>query len=318
MDLTAKLLDSDDLPVFNTDDPADRRKLQRMSPTRDRLEVKLRRRDSLTQGYNSTAWLLKTGCPSYEQADWTFPLVPKADWEQAIRYAHEHQSMPAYHAYQWRPKGQKYNQNGLGYCWTWGGTGSVMSTRAKEDKELIFLAPVSMGYLVGWRNEGNFLGSFLKGARDDGICPAKTQNLQGMNNHTNRASEWPMQGERQRFRLGDSIELSPDNMQQHCVSAILNGHTIYVAYMWWGHAVELVGYRYQSGELQTLISNSHNEEDLIVLTGSRAVPYEAHAIISTLLTETDETFDGAIMEARADALYRSWDVTAEPHLLTTS
>jgi hypothetical protein len=162
-----------------------------------------------------------------------------------------------------------------------------------------------MGYLVGWRNEGNYLGSFLKGARDDGICPAETQSIGGMNDHRNRSSIWPMGGDRELYLLGDSIELNPDNMQQMCVSACCNGYTIYVAYMWWGHAVELVAYRYRGGELQTIISNSHNETDYYVLTGSKAVPYEAHAILTTVLTEP------STLEVRQLPDYLNWNPQLE-------
>ena len=77
-------------------------------------------------------------------------LIPPNEIEEAIRHSHEQQTMPVYHAQDtWRPEGFQWNQDGLGYCWTWGGTAAIMTLRAVYGLATVKLAPVSMGYLVG-------------------------------------------------------------------------------------------------------------------------------------------------------------------------
>ncbi len=97
-------------------------------------------------------------------------LIQPADYAEAIKYAHDNMMMPMYHQHAtWAPEGFVSNQGRIGYCWTWSGSATFMDLRAFEDKDTVMVAPVSMGYLVGWNNRGNYLESFIKGLREDGI-----------------------------------------------------------------------------------------------------------------------------------------------------
>jgi hypothetical protein len=210
-------------------------------------------------------------------------LLQPDQYEDAIKEAHELQTMPIYAMYNsWRPKGTKYNQDGLGYCWTWSGTGCVMTTRAAEDKDLVLLAPVSMGYLVGWANRGNYLESFIKGAREQGICPAEDGNINSLNRDS---AYWNRVGQRDRNRLDKVWDTRASAMTQHCISGLCYGRSGYCAWNELSHAMELVGIRMVNGKLQWDISNSHDESDVITMTGSRAVPDECYFFISTRMAE---------------------------------
>lgn len=210
-------------------------------------------------------------------------LLQPDQYVDAVKDAHDKQTLPLYHMYaSWRPQGFRYNQDGIGYCWTWSGTGCMMTTRALEDKDTVLLAPVSMGYLVGWANRGNYLGSYIQGARDQGVCPATDK---GVNDLTRSVAYWTNVGQREKYRLDQVWDTSPGAMTQHCLSILCYGRSLYIAYNWWGHAVECVGVKYDGSTLQWLISNSHNEDDVIILTGSRAIPSEAYGFISTKLAE---------------------------------
>ena len=273
------ILSSDGYKSYNVDDEGDCDLLIAQSPTGSYNEVWERDREKY--GYCSPELLNDYGIPGFDMIDRNkrFALIDPSEYKQRIEYAHAQQVMPMYHTYKWRPKGFKYNQNSLGYCWTWSGTGAVMTCRALEDKEMIHLSPVSMGYLVGWANRGNYLSSFVKGAREDGICPGD------LNSQDRKSSSWPMEGDRKRFRLDEVWDLNDGNMIQQCVTTLCSGRSIYIAYNWWGHALELVGLRYNGSTLEWIISNSHNEDDFIILTGSRATPSEGIAIVSTKSTE---------------------------------
>lgn len=253
--------------VYDTDNGSDYADLLDMNPVMFRQALPRR------ELYGSTAALEAGLSPIEEVPD---VLLQPDQYDEAIRLSHEQQSQPIYHMYDsWRPKGTRYNQGSLGYCWTWSGTGCVMSCRAMEDKDLVILAPVSMGYLVGWANRGNYLMSFITGAREQGICPGD------LNDSRRSATVWNAVGRRNEFQLDKVWDCRKSVMTQHCISGLCYGRSGYIAYNWWGHALELVGIRMVGGVLQWDISNSHNEPDVITLTGSRAVPDECYFFIST-------------------------------------
>lgn len=253
--------------TYDTDNPADVAKLLELHPPSN-YEVYPRR-----TRYGEPA-AIKLGL---EPVDAVPDVLLEPDqYEDAIAEAHQLQTLPIYHMYHtWRPKGTRYDQDGLGYCWTWSGTGCLQTCRAMEDKDHVELAPVSMGYLVGWANRGNYLESFIGGARQDGIYPGD------MNSHNRNRSQWPMDSTRKKYRLDKVWDTNRSDMVRHCHSILCYGRSLYIAYNWWSHALELVGIKY-NGTREWLISNSHNEDDVIVLTGSRAVPDEAYGFISTV------------------------------------
>lgn len=211
-------------------------------------------------------------------------LVDPADYKEVIQHCHDAKIFPMYHqAATWAPDGFSYDQNGIGYCWTWSGTACLMDCRALEDKETVLLAPVSMGYLVGWRNEGNYLEDFIGGARNHGIAPADC--VGGINsanrNPNSYCDDWETQAKQ--YRLAQVWDCSPSKMTQHCLSILAYGRPIFIAFDWWGHALELIGLRYDGNTLVWIIRNSHGETEPIELTGSRAIPDEAYGFISTIL-----------------------------------
>lgn len=215
-------------------------------------------------------------------------LVPKDSFKEVIQRCEAEKSFPLHHMYaSWCPKGTKYNQNGLSYCWTFSGTACLMTVRAAEAKPFISLAPVSMGYLVGWKNQGNYLESYIQGAREKGVCPGDFASLD------NRSGTWSsLDGERSKYRIRTVWDTNPRagdaTMVQHCLSILAYGRPLFGAWNWWSHAVMVVGMRWDESLLNNvafILRNSHNEDDVIELTGSRAVPDEAYGFIDTVLAE---------------------------------
>ena len=274
-------LSAEGYEVFDTDNLADCEALKRKSATYGYNEVFPRPRHKY--GYCSLELWQEFGIPGFEMIDEDKrpTLLEPSEYKDAIVYATEQQVMPSFYCYKWRPKGFRWNQDGLGYCWTWSGTGCTMTTRAIEGKPLQYLAPVSMGFLVGWANRGNYLSSFVKGAREQGIYPCTKDEV---NSLTRSASRWPMDDKRKLYLLDEVWDLNDGSMTQQCVTCLCAGRSIYIAYNWWGHALELVGLRYNGSTMEWIISNSHNEDDFIILTGSRAIPSEAIAFVSTRST----------------------------------
>lgn len=219
-------------------------------------------------------------------------LINPSDYKEAIQHCKDEQIFPMYHqANAWAPAGYRFSQDGLNYCWTWSGTAALMDMRAMEDKTHVDLAPVSMGYLVGWRNDGNYLESFIKGARERGVTPVEY--VGDSINSTNRNSRTYKTGweeARKNFRLdkvwdtnaraGDAL------MLQHCLTILNCAKPLFCAWNWWGHAVECCGILWDESKYLNVIwvlRNSHNEDDYYYLSGQRGVPDEAYGFISTKL-----------------------------------
>jgi hypothetical protein len=267
--------------VYDTDNPSDLVDLQRMKPAGpDAVEALPR-----TFEYASHQAFEHGLIPMESYPDM---IIPEDEWPDRLAEAHRVESLPIYHMQRtWCPKGTRWNQNGLGYCWTWGGTAALMCARAAEDKDTVQLAPVSAGYLVGWANRGNYLSSYVKGCRDNGIAPTSHVPDSAMHKPNPRLFADGWDTERRKYRLDKTWDCRPSAMTQHCVSGLLASRAGYIAYNWWGHALCLVSLRYEGGRLQWDIRNSHNETDVITLTGSRAVPDECIFFVSTKNEEAE-------------------------------
>lgn len=172
-----------------------------------------------------------------------------------------------------------------GNCWAWGLAASIMDVRAREGKPTKLLAPVSLGFTVNWANRGNYLESAIRGATERGICEAEY-----VPDPFSRAYKGYRQGWEQNallYRLAESWDVdnrSTSAMIQHSISVLSTGTPLYVAYNWWGHALECVGVEWDESVAYNIVwvlRNSHNEADLIRLTGSRGVPSEAYGIRAT-------------------------------------
>jgi len=214
-------------------------------------------------------------------------LIAPADYKEVIADCHAKQIFPMYHqAASWAPPGYRWTQDGLNYCWAWGLAAAMMDQKALEGKPTVQLAPESLGFTVNWRNAGNYLDSAVKGARQRGICERRFIRM-----HTiNPASfETGWEANALAHRLGDTWDTDNSSLAkriQYMVSIMATGTPLYNAFYWWGHATDgpvgLIWDESVPNNLRVLIRNSHNEDDLLELTGNRAIPDEMIGICSTL------------------------------------
>lgn len=215
------------------------------------------------------------------------------DLKEVLNRANEDRTMPMYHqSATWAPPGFKYNQDGLSWCWTWSGTAALMDCRAAEDKDTVPLAPASMGWLVDWKNRGNYLESYIRGAKETGVASAEFVDGDINSHKTNPRSFKPgWEEDRKKYRLRDVWDTDSRSGERtmilHCATILaLTARPLYIAYNWWGHALEGVGMIWDESKpnnVEWVIRNSHNEPDFIKLSGSRGVPDEAYGFVSTVL-----------------------------------
>lgn len=193
-------------------------------------------------------------------------LISQADWEERLRLAHEQQATPIFAMRRWSPIGYRWNQDGISYCWTWSGTAGVLTREASENKPFKPLAPVSMGYLVGWYDRGNYLEDFVRGAQEDGIAEAPDGDMNSLNRSS---SYWAGQsGTRKLHRLGRALDTDPRRMDQFCVTGLVAGMPGYAAWNRLSHAMLIVDIQIlPNGRLRYIIRNSHNGPDVIYMDG---------------------------------------------------
>ena len=211
-------------------------------------------------------------------------LIQPSDYKEMIAECHADELFPLYHQREsWAPPGIAWEQDGLNYCWAWGCTAALMDLRSREGRATVHLSPVSLGWTVNWRNDGNYLESAIGGLRERGVCSMEfTPDPYSLRPNRFKAG-W--EADALKYRLGEVWDCDPQKMIQHALTILATGTPLYIAYNWWGHALECVGLRWDERELNNvvwIIRNSHGEDDVIELTGTRGVPDEAYGLRASL------------------------------------
>ena len=219
-------------------------------------------------------------------------LLQWEDLKEALNKSHEEKTQPIYHQYNtWCPTGNRWNQDGIPYCWAWSATATMMDLRAMESKETIMLSPVSLGWLVGWKSQGYYLDSTINGLRERGVAPASATG--GDPDSTNRnpnsyEDDWAEQA--LQYRLDEVWDIDTRSGDKTSIlqaaTALCSGRPIYLAYNWWSHALMCTGMRWDESKKNNVlwqIRNSHNEDDVIEMDGDRGVADEMYAFVSSVL-----------------------------------
>lgn len=215
-------------------------------------------------------------------------LVDPADYKEVIADCHARETFPLYHQ-QTHGFAPGWNQNGLGYCWAFGVTMAVMDARAVAGKPPVLLRPTSLGELVNWRNAGYYCNRAIAHVREYGIASAEF--VPDPLSINPRTFEDGWQEDRLNYKASEWWDVawnSRAGVLQQCLSILRTGSPLYVAFNWWGHALECVGLEWDESEYLNvvwLLRNSHAEQDLIELTGTRGVPDEAYGIRAGSLAE---------------------------------
>jgi hypothetical protein len=231
-------------------------------------------------------------------------LIDPSKFKDEIDRATELKLFPYYYRQSWLPDGGSltWDQDGLSLCWTWGGTGCLMTLRSVLGLSQVNLAPVSMGYLVGWANRGNYLASWIRGAREQGVCPVQggeTSLAEWPNVHINSTSRdssfWGRyDSHRKNFRLGQVWDINTRSGELRCAQEVLTALTmsapIYIAHNYWGHALQIETMAWDTSAPNNILwghLNSHRNNKVLWLEGSKGSPDESYPFISMEPTEIE-------------------------------
>ena len=207
-------------------------------------------------------------------------IVPWEAVPEVIARCHEEKIFPLYHQ---ERSGllTKWDQDGYGFCWAYGLTAAVMGCRAVEGQEPVRLSPFSLGWLVGWRNRGYYCDQAIAGARDRGIAPVDCVPEYALNPRQFNP-DWEEAARLYRPLEWWDVATAADRQTIvcQCLTILSAGRPLYVAYNWWGHALECVGLLWDSGDVIWQLQNSHGD-GVIEIAGRRGVPDEAYGVRAT-------------------------------------
>jgi len=202
-------------------------------------------------------------------------LIPEDEWKERIAEAHEKKTMPIHHfeASNVPAKDQALTR----LCWAYGMTSTLEANHLYANNPYRRLAPATLGWLVGWQNQGYWLTETIQGAAQRGIASSEFA-PDGVYNTRQFKSGWEEDALNNKPLEWFDLK-SGSTMVKYCVSMLLIGKPLYIAYNWWGHALMMAGIEWAEGELHHLkwiAWNSHGD-GRIELVGTKGVPDEAYA-----------------------------------------
>lgn len=215
-----------------------------------------------------------------------FAQYPDAviEWDKVpeiIERCHRDKVFPLYHLhkYLWDPA--DWSQDGLGFCWAYGLTASVVLARAVEGQPTVRLSPTSLGWLVGWRNRGYYCDEAIEGARSKGIAPVDYAPELSLS-PSKFKNGWETEALKYRPLEWWDVDTNRDTKLtiRQALTILATGRALYVAYNWWGHALCCVGLKWEKGGAVWQLWNSHGD-GVIEIAGSKGIPDEAYGVRAT-------------------------------------
>ena len=200
--------------------------------------------------------------------DYPDMLIPEDEWKERIAEAREQKTMPIHRFEAANVIGK--NQASTNFCWAYGITSTVEDMRMAEGQPYRRLAPATLGWLVNWQNGGSYLSETIR----DGVYNERTFK-----------ADWKVDALRHKPSQWFDTDRSSDRlMVRHCVSLLLIGVPLYIAYNWWSHALMMAGIEWDESQLYNLkwIAWNSHDDGRIELTGSRGVPDEAYGTRSSV------------------------------------
>lgn len=216
-------------------------------------------------------------------------LVDPADYKEVIAACHEKKLFPMYHQ---DATGlfEGSTQDSLGYCWAWSAVNALMAKRAIEGQKPVLLAPVTLGWLVNWKNQGNYLESAIQGLNERGVAPLSFVPNQHSTNYRQYKDGWEDAAlDYRSMEWWDCNYTSERAMLQQCLTILSLAIPLYAAWDHLGHAMQIAGMLWDEKARNNtvyVIRNSHGEKDYIEMEGVRATPNEAYGLRAACLPRT--------------------------------
>ena len=172
------------------------------------------------------------------------------------------------------------DQGQLGYCWMYGTVKSMMMAYAKMGQKVPHLSPSSAAAKgKNYRNEGGLAEEALRYIKQFGVSTVDFWPDGGV---ADRRYDTPEQRANAALHIAVEFEELPANNPMAVASALAVDIPCTGGFAWWGHLIALLQPRWGSYGLGLEFVNSwtkrYGKDGFSVLTGSKAIPFEAYAI----------------------------------------
>lgn len=206
-------------------------------------------------------------------------LIPWDEMKERVNAANERKQMPIHHLQ--NANAEPHNQMRTNYCWAYGLAMCVEASRVIDSQPYRRLGPPSLGWLVNWRNKGNYLMSAIKGATEKGFASWDFVK-DGTTDPRRFKKGWEADALQHRTSEFTDLDRSKGekSMAQQVASLLVAGIPIYTAYNHLGHAMSRMGVVWDETVKYNLRWQEWNSygDGLIEMSGSAGIPDEAYGV----------------------------------------
>jgi hypothetical protein len=167
------------------------------------------------------------------------------------------------------------NQGPNPLCWAYSLAQHFEAVRAKMGLPYVQLAPESILGCNGYRNIGGFLDRALEWVSSNGMAPRSLVPQYAINPNT-----WNPEYKSAALNVVplERFDLGTVDMWAECMTALLNGDSIYLAYDWLAHAMCGMELQKKGNEYGLWFPNTWKPEDTMLVFGQKKVPSEAYVV----------------------------------------
>jgi len=167
------------------------------------------------------------------------------------------------------------NQGNHPLCWAFSLAQHIECVRAKENLPYHQLAPESIAGTYNFKDQGGALDDALAYIATHGVAPRSMVPLYDLDPKT-FIPGWAAKSldvvPLERFDLGAK------DMWAECVTALLSGDAIYIAYDWLSHAMNMEELQYKGTEICPWLPGTWGAGQDMLVSGSHKVPSEAYVV----------------------------------------
>ena len=203
-----------------------------------------------------------------------FPLIPESQWKDRIaamqgRFARQRNEAAGV---------KDCSQGSFGYCWAFSLAQCIQSAHVAAGRPHIELGAESLGGAVNWRNQGYYLDGAIAYAVKHGI--ASRAFIPNLNiNPKSFKSRWEVDAMLHRPIATEIFDGGAKAIWAETVTTILSGYSVYMAYNWASHALQIDELVIDSkGEICPSLTNSWGPGQRWVIKGSKKIPSELYVL----------------------------------------
>ena len=218
--------------------------------------------------------------PRRTQIGGLYGARPYADTQELIpesQYESRYQSLVGKFARQRKEyfKPQLHNQGNHPLCWCFSLAQHLESVRANMMLPYVQLAPESIAGTYGFRDQGGALDDAISYIQSHGVAPRSMVPIYNL-----KPTSWPAGWEQESLNCVplEIFDLGTKDMYSECMTALLNGESIYFGINWLAHAMNFEEIQKVGIEYCFWTPNTWGQGQDMLLSGRKKIPDDAFVV----------------------------------------